>query len=261
MTCLISWVGGVTAQTCISFFCFNAENHNTQSSHQVQYSLGWFVDVLLFCFCVCAWTYWCVHGVHMYMSEHTWGHEKRTSGSFITGVGGIPQEGATYFVCFCASRFSFYFLKIIYFCVGVMYVCVLCALVCRCSGPCTYVEAREKCCLSCLTTLHLTPHSHWTWGYSGGTQAPTILLSLPQPQHWTSQHNVDTFAFLNMCSRDLNPGPCACMSNTWPSEPSPQSQVLILFFFWKQLLFMFVMFLWFLLAVTLPLSFHLWSID
>lgn len=30
----------------------NAENHNTQSSHQVRYSLGWFVDVLLFCFCV-----------------------------------------------------------------------------------------------------------------------------------------------------------------------------------------------------------------
>lgn len=111
-------------------FCFNAKNHNTQSSHQVQYSLGWFVDVLLFCFCVCAWTYWCVHGVHMYISEHTWGHEKRTSGSFITGEGGIPQEGATYFVCFCASRFSFYFLKIIYFCEGVMYVCV-CA-VCPC---------------------------------------------------------------------------------------------------------------------------------
>lgn len=110
-------------------------------------------------------------------------------------------------------------------------VCVLYAPVCRCSGPCTYVEAREKCCLSCSTTLHLIPHSHWTWGYSGGKQAPAILLSLPQPQHWTYQHNVDTFAFLNMCSRDLNPGPCACMSNTWPSELSPQSQVLILFFF------------------------------
>lgn len=85
--------------------------------------------------------------------------------------------------------------------------------------------------------------------------APPPALNLPAI--------LDTFAFLNMCSRDLNPGPYACMSNTWPSEPFPQSQLLILFFFffWKQLLFMFVMFLCFLLAVRLPLSFHLWSID
>lgn len=50
-----------------------------------------------------------------------------------------------------------------------------------------------------------------------------------------------------MCSRDLNPGPCACMSNTWPSEPSPQSQVLILFFSgnsWYSCLWCFCGFCW-----------------
>lgn len=173
MTCLISWVGGVTAQTCISFFCFNAENRTTQSSHQVQYSLGWFVDVLLFCFCVCAWTYWCVHGVHMYMSEHTWGHEKRTSGSFITGVGGIPQEGATYFVCFCASRFSFYFLKIIYFCVGVMYVCVCCMPLCAGARDPAHMWKPEKN-VACPAWPHSTLHPTLT--------EPGVILAESKPQ-------------------------------------------------------------------------------
>lgn len=44
---------------------------------------------------------------------------------------------------------------------GVMYMYVLlCAPVCRCLGPCTYVETRGKCCLSCSTIRYLIPLRH-----------------------------------------------------------------------------------------------------
>lgn len=142
---------------------------------------------------------------------------------------GIPQEGATHLVCFCASRFSFCFLKFISVWVSCMCMwCIPCVQMLR-----TLRLSRSQRKMSLVLLDHTPPYTTLSlnlglfWRTASPSDPP---ISAPPPALNSPAHCRHLCFFKHVFQRLKPRSLCLYVKHLTKCEPSPQSQALIFFF-------------------------------